>query len=499
MTRALPGALSRLYSSSVRSARAAHSAPPSAGRFRLGARCAAFLFVAGCASTSPRPAFRDTTKLVETRINKRITWNQGGAEDTAVAQKVRELLSRTLTVDAAVQISLLRNQTLQATYEDLSVAQADVVQAGLLQNPVFGAGIAFPIAGHVRTGVDVSVSTDFLSVFMLAARRKVAEAELRATKLRVGDAVLRMSMDVQTAFYQLTAAQQIMAMRRAILETGDATLDLATRQHEAGNINDLDLASQQALYEQVRIDLVRSEADVITARESLTRLLGLWGADSTYTVSDKLPELPTDEVELAHLESLAVVRRLDLGAAREEAQAVSHALALVKNYRWLGHSSVGVAYERAPEYFTVVGPRAELEIPLFDQRQAVIARLEGQLRAALARESALAIGIRSEVRAVRTRLAVARAVVDRYARVVVPLRQRVVMLSQEQYNAMLLGAPQLLLAKQNEENTYREFIESLRDYWTARAELERVTGGIVPMPKSGAGNSQRAPEKGVGP
>jgi cobalt-zinc-cadmium efflux system outer membrane protein len=453
----------------------------------IGARACAFSTIAwlasACASTSPRPAFRDTAKLVESRIEKRIAWNQGGTDDALVASKVRELLARTLTVDTAVQISLLNNKTLQATYEDLSVAQADLVQAGLLHNPVFGAGVAFPIEGNVRTGVDLSVVTDFLSVFTLAARKKVAEAELRATKLRVADAVLRMSSDVETAFYQLSAAQQIAAMRRTILETGDAAVDLARRQHEAGNISDLDLANQEALYEQVRTDLVRSEVDVIAARESLTRLLGLWGSDTTYKVADKLPEIPTDEVELEHLESLAIRRRLDLGAAREEAQAVSHALAMAKNYRWL-NGSVGASYERAPEHFTVVGPRAELEIPIFDQKQAVIAKLEGQLRAALARESALAVAIRSEVRAVRTRVVVARAVVDRYATVVVPLRQRVVSLSQEQYNAMLLGAPQLLMAKQAEVNAYREFIESLKDYWIARSELARVTGGIVPMPKT---------------
>ncbi|HMI85367.1 MAG TPA: TolC family protein [Polyangiaceae bacterium] len=491
MTRALAGALSPSWSRTtiVKS----RTAP------RLARYAAALALVTGCASTSPRPAFRDTAKLVEERTDQRITWNQGGTEDAAVAEKLRELLSRTLTVDGAVQVSLLNNKTLQATYEDLSVAQADVVQAGLLQNPVFGAGVAFPIAGQVRTGVDVSVTTDFLSVFVLAARRKVAEAELRATKLRVADAVLRVAAEVESAFYQLSAAQQIAAMRRTILEAGDAALDLAARQHQAGNISDLDLANQEALYEQVRTDLVRSEVDVIAARESLTRHLGLWGADTTYRVADKLPELPTDEVELTHLESLAVSRRLDLGAAREEAQAVSHALAMAKNYRWLGASSVGAAYDRAPEHFTVIGPRAELEIPLFDQKQAVIARLEGQLRAALARESALAVAIRSEVRAVRTRVAVARAVVDRYANVVVPLRQRVVTLSQEQYNAMLLGAHQLLLAKQNEVNAYREFIEALRDYWTARAELERATGGVVPMPKTKAGTSPSAPEKGARP
>jgi len=46
-----------------------------------------------------------------------------------------------------VQIALLNNKDLQATYEDLSIAQADLVQAGLLQNPVFGASLALPVAG----------------------------------------------------------------------------------------------------------------------------------------------------------------------------------------------------------------------------------------------------------------------------------------------------------------------------------------------------------------
>jgi cobalt-zinc-cadmium efflux system outer membrane protein len=195
---------------------------------------------------------------------------------------------------------------------------------------------------------------------------------------------------------------------------------------------------------------------------------------------DKLPELPDDEVDLEHLESLAVRRRLDLEAAHEQAMAVFHALAMAKSYRWLGATPVAAVYDHAPEGFTVAGPGVGVELPLFDQKQAVIARLEGQLRAALARETALAVDIRSEVRSARSRVLAARAVVDRYARVVVPLRQRVVALTQERYDAMLLGTYQLLQAKQSEVTAYREFIEALRDYWIARADLERAAGGTVP-------------------
>ena len=440
---------------------------------------AATLALAGCASTSPAPAFRDTAQLVATRTGQRLVWNQGTSADAAVAKSVRALLSRELTVDAAVQIALVNNRDLQATYEDLSVAQADLVQAGLLENPVFGVGVVFPIAGAVQRGFTLSIVEDFLGLFTLAARKRIAQSELEAAELRVADGVLRVAYDVQSTFFRLQCARQVAAMRRTISQAGDAALDLGRRQREAGNINDLDLANQEGLYEQVRTDLVRSEGDVLTAQERLTRLMGLWGPDAAYRVAEKLPELPETEVPLEHMEAVAIARRLDLRAAHAEAQAVSHALALTKNYRWLGSPSVGATYERSPEGFSVLGPEASVELPIFDQKQAAVARLEGQLRAALSRETALAVTIRSEVREARGRLLASRAIVERYAQVIVPLRERAVALSQQQHDAMLLGVYQLIQAKQSEVNAYREFIETLRDYWSARVDLERATGGAL--------------------
>ena len=41
---------------------------------------------------------------------------------------------------------------------------------------------------------------------------------------------------------------------------------------------------------------------------------------------------------------------------------------------------------------------------------------------------------------------------------------------------MLKGAYDLLLAKQNEVAAERSYIEAWRDYWIARAELERRGG-----------------------
>jgi cobalt-zinc-cadmium efflux system outer membrane protein len=454
------------------------------------------LLLPACASTSAAPAFRDTAQLVLARTGRRISWNQGGLADEAVAQRVRDLLGRDLSVDAAIQIALLNNKDLQALYEDLSIAQADLVQAGLLQNPTLSGAVTVPIAGAaVETGFDVGVVQDFLGLFLLSARKKVAGAELEATKLRVGDAVLRTTFDVQGAYYTLVSAQQVLGMRRIVLDAGDAAVALAEAQHVAGNISDLDLANEQALYEQMRTDVKRSEADVVVAREALTRLLGLWGVEIAFHAPSQLPDPPAVEAPLDRLEAIAIGRRLDLASAHQETEALRHAASTARDFRFLGSPGAGVSFERSPEHYSAVTPTASLQLPIFDQNQAVVARLEARERQARARETALAVDIRSEVRAAGARLVAMRDVVDRYGRIVVPLRERLVALSLEQYGAMLIGAPQVLTARQNEVNARREFIEAIRDYWLARADLERALGSALP----GGAATTTAPAPGATP
>jgi cobalt-zinc-cadmium efflux system outer membrane protein len=105
--------------------------------------------------------------------------------------------------------------------------------------------------------------------------------------------------------------------------------------------------------------------------------------------------------------------------------------------------------------------------------------LEAQLNQSEKRLAGLSIDARSEVRGARLALLSQREVVEHYRKVLLPGRERIVALSQQRYNAMLLGVFQLLLAKQAEVEAYRQYIESVRDYWIARAELERATGGSL--------------------
>ena len=158
-------------------------------------------------------------------------------------------------------------------------------------------------------------------------------------------------------------------------------------------------------------------------------------------------------------------------------QALGYALSLAKTTRWTGTVNVAVEAGRLRHNKKLsFGPSVSLEIPLFDQRQAQIARLEAHRRQAEHELRALAVDVRADVRATRARVVSARGVVDAYRTTIVPLRENVVRYAQEQYDAMLLGVYQLIQAKQSEYEAYRAYIEALRDYWIARSDLERAVG-----------------------
>ena len=442
---------------------------------------------ASCASTSPKDGFRDLANQVEKQSGHRVQWNQGGDDDKKVADALTKLLANEMTVDQAVQVALLNNPTLQATYEELSIAQADVVQAGLLKNPVFSASITTAERDQLDPNLIFGVTQDFLDLLMLPARKKVAKGQFEQVRLRLVDDVLELASRTRAAYFMLQGAMQVVAMREVIAQAADAAIELTTRQHEAGNINDLDLANEAASFEQIKLDLARSQTDAIGAREDLAKLLGLWAdAAGNFRIAAKLPELPKEEVVLDRLEGSAIARRADLAAAMQQARTLAYAASLARSARWTGAISIGADVARLRNGHVVVGPNASIELPIFDQRQAVLARIDAMERAAQLTVRAIAIDVRSDVRRARMRVVASRRLVEQYKNVIVPARQNLVRLSQTQYDSMLLGVYQLLLARQNEINAYREYIEGLRDYWIARSDLERAVGGrLIETPSVG--------------
>ena len=434
-------------------------------------------FVTAALATTPIYAQPELAQTIRERTGKQIEWRKDPAADDQIARHIHTLVHRPLTGDSAVQVALLNNRELQATFEEIGIANADFIEAGLLKNPTFGLSARFPDRPPSAANVEMSVAEDFFDLLLIPLRKKVAASELARTKLRVGDEILKLAAEVKTSFYEMQAQQQLLARLQVINETEAAALELSIRQHEAGNIPDLDLANQQVTYSQMKLEANQVATATRSSREKLNRLMGLWGNDTDWEIIDELAPVPARDFSQRGLESIAMDQRLDLAAAKTEVLALVQSLGLTKTYRYVGAIEFGVDSERETDRQRVTGPTLKLELPIFNRGQGRIARLEAQLRQAERRVEGDAIAIRADVREARARLIAKRDLAIYYRDNLLPERYRILELMLAGYNSMLKSPYDLLLAKQNELSAEKGFIDAWRDYWIARADLERAVGG----------------------
>jgi outer membrane protein, heavy metal efflux system len=435
-------------------------------------------------------AFQGVQQSVQERSGKTVRWEKDQAAHEQALQEVRRLLRKPLTVDIAVQIALLNNRSLQATFEEIGLSTADLIEAATFPNPRFDLAIRFPDKPPSGTYIDYGAAIDFLSIIMIPLKKQVAKVQLEAAVLRVADTTLELVSQVKSAFYSLQASQQLLKRFKLIVDANAASLDLAQRQHEAGNITDLALAQQQSSYSRSRLDVASTEAEIRRNREKLNLLLGLWGTDTDWQIAGELPQVPSSDLPMRGLERLAISQRLDLQADYLQVTSQVKNLGLTKSFRLVGALDFGVNSERETDSQTRTGPSFAIELPIFNQGQARIARSEAALRQAQDKFEALAIDVRSEIRQLRDELASKREIARFYQDELLPGQRQILNESLLNYNAMEIGNFELFTTKAEEARTEREYIDAVRDYWITRTELERAVGGNLNPRQPADGKSQ---------
>ncbi|NKB43862.1 MAG: hypothetical protein GKS03_06240 [Alphaproteobacteria bacterium] len=435
---------------------------------------AGLLILSGCAAPDPDAAFRDLGQLVDSRLPEPVTWRTGGPEDAAVDKRIDEILATTLSETSAVQVALLNNRKLQARYAELGIAQADVVQAGLLQNPVFE--IMVRPSTEDGTNIELGLTQNFVDLLMRPALKKIAEAEYDAVRLELAAHLVAFVGDVQATYYDHVGAKAEHAVVVEMAITEQDAADLSTAFHTAGNISDLEHAEHLANAAELRAELYEAETAMKESRIELALLLGVSPSDQ-WIVPSRLSPLPEATVRLAGLEDRAVRKRFDLSAHRSELQAALEELGFEKGFRLFEEGDLSVSAEREPDGAWLIGPALELPLPIFDQGQARVAGAALAVRGMRDRLLAEEREVRADVNMTSDAMTLARARSDHLRNTLLPLREEIVQLTLAEYNYMLESPFQLLETQQNTNETYRDYVEALTDYWVARAKLRASAGG----------------------
>lgn len=449
---------------------------------------AALLALAGCASFSDDARFTPVAEAVKARTGSETKWLRSADEADSVRGRLQELLAKPLGPMEAVQIALLNNPGLQASYAEVGIAEAELVQASRWRGPT----LSF---ARLRRGDQVEVERgvffDVLGLLTIPLSKRASEARLQATQSRAAGEALRVALDARKAWFEAVAAGETARYVAQVKASAEASAELARRMAEVGNYPKLAYTREQAFYAETVAQLARAQHAEIAARERLARLMGLWGEDLRFTLPERLPDLPKEPRQGGELEEQALAQRLDVQGARREAESIARSFGLTKATRFVDLLEVGVLSNSESGEPRQRGWEVELSVPIFDFGGARTARAERLYMQSVSRTIAAAVQARSEVRetysAYRTTFDLAR----HYRDEIVPLRKRISEEMLLRYNGMLASVFELLADSRDQVAAVNAYIVALRDFWVAESELQMaLTAG---SPESAPAMTSAAP------
>ncbi len=446
-------------------------------------------FLGGCATFSTDGGLESVqTAGKERGLAQNVTWLKTDKDAETARAAIKKLLAAPLTADNAVQIALLNNRGLQATYAELGIAEADVVQAGRLRNPGFSFG-RLTRADEVE--IERTFLFDVLGLITMPIRTDLEKRRFELTKGRVAMETLQVAADTRRAFFSAVATQESVKYMEQVKQSAETSAELARRMASVGNFSKLDRVREQAFYAETTAQFARVRQQAVAERERLTRLMGLWGEDTGFRLPERLPDLPKAPRDIADLEATALKKRLDVQGAMQEAENIAAAMGLTKATGFVSVIEVGYRRNSASGQPRQSGYEIDLRLPVFDWGSARVARAEYTYMQAVNRAADTAVKARSEVREAYSTYRTTYDLARHYRDEIVPLRKRISEENLLRYSGMLISVFELLADARQQVAGVNAYIEALRDYWLSETSLNLALTGKSPGAIS-VGNSAQA-------
>ena len=436
------------------------------------------LGLSGCAAFSPDGGMTDVSDLTSRTINKDVAFVRSAEGAAAVDARIRQLLARTLSADAAVQIALLNNKGLQAAYNELALAETDLVEQSLPPNPVFSVS---RITGNGASEIERQVVGDILALATLPFRSDIARERFRQAQLRAALATLRLAAEVRRAYLRTVAGNEMVVLLTDAKATAESTAQLAVKLGETGSLNKLDQAREQVFYAETTADLATARQMAGSARERLARLMGVWDGGLDFRLPNQLPPVPRRPQSLPSIEADAVAHRIDLQIARLELNALAKALNLTEATRFVtlldlaGISRRTQDPEGAP--FRERGFDVQFQIPIFDGGEVRVRQAAETYNLAFNRLTERAVNVRSEARDAYRVYRSAYDIAGHYQREIIPLRKIITEEMQLRFSSMQVDIFALLTEARQRLAALRGAIDARQRFFLAEADLQTAING----------------------
>jgi outer membrane protein TolC len=477
---------------------------------------AASLLLSACATpaqiarlSDPKAGFGTVSSKAGTVLGKDTVMLMDAASIEANAKRVHGLVhKKTINADTAVQVALLNNRGLQASYAELGVSSADVWQSIMQPNPVVSLGLFGLNAdglGAYRS-IESTIAFNLLSVFTQPERTKLAELQFSQAQLRAVEETLRVAVETRRAWVDAVAAFESAGLVRDAQGTADAASELAARLGDTGFLNKANQAREHAFYAELTGQRAQARLSAQIAKEALTRQLGLWGTEVDYFVPNNLPQLPGRVKKRSGVEAEALRSRVDLAAAKLGLDAMAKSRGMTNATRFVTDLELIAGFEKEREndgsgIESETTPQLELEfaIPIFDSGKARLKRAEAAYMIAAHQLAEKAVNVRSEARTAYAGYTGTHQIARHYRDAVLPLRRTIEEEALLSYNGMITNTFELLADTRARLNSNLTEAGARRDFWLAEANLlAAIYGGGAGGGDGGGGGAASVAGDGSG-
>ena len=414
---------------------------------------------------------------VETQVIDDIRTGTGasprfGAPAPGVPPGVR--LEDGLSREDAVAVALWNNAAFQVHVTELGFARADLVEAGMISNPVLA--LLLPVGPKQ---LEAAVRWPLEMLWERPRRVEAATHALESSAHGLVQTGLDLALAVRVAFADLALATD----RQTLAEESAATLERIDKFTQsrlaAGDIAELDARAARVDATRSVQEVERAGHDVTVARERLRLLLGLTAEDGALSKLERT-EGPEKCGTTRELLIRALAARPDVRAAELAIDAAAARLGWEES-KVLQFTAVLDANGQRPGGFEW-GPGLEVFIPIFSRNQGPQLRAETELTRASAFYVQLQQQVGLDLREAMAQFEQAsQSRVTWSSRIVAPLQanvadaEKLFAAGESTYLVVLENARRLIDARLRAQ-------EFAADRERARARVERAAGMACPVP-----------------
>jgi outer membrane protein TolC len=285
-----------------------------------------------------------------------------------------------------------------------------------------------------------------------------------------------------------------------VVQSAQASAELARRMQQAGNFNRLNQARQQVFYADAATQLAAAQHSAAATQEALVRALGLTDAQrTTLKLPQRLADLPKTALQPHEVSNAARAGRLDVrmaqstAAANARAQGLNLFTSLVDIELGVVRNTVFDNAENTRE--TGRGYEVEVRLPLFDWGGVRRDAMNASTLAAANRLEAIARAAGSHLRESYSAYRTAYDIAAHYRDEIIPLRKTISDENLLRYNGMLIGVFELLADHRAQVASVMAAISAQQQFWLADAALQAsIVGKPVSMTVNAATAQAQAGE-----